>query len=76
VGSLLIVVFSPLLDDHLGFLEAVEDFAVEQLVSKLAIEAFVVAVLPRTTGRDEHGLRANPLEPITNDLCGHFGSVV
>ena len=41
---------SPLLDRHLGLLERVEDFAVEQLVSELAIEALVEAVLPGAAG--------------------------
>jgi hypothetical protein len=31
-------VVAPLLDENLGFLEAVEDFAVEQLVAQLAVE--------------------------------------
>jgi hypothetical protein len=29
---------APLFDDHLGFLEAVEDLAVEQFVPKLPVE--------------------------------------
>ena len=42
----------PGLDQHFGLGEAVEDFAVEQLIAKRPVEAFVVAVLPRRTGRD------------------------
>jgi hypothetical protein len=34
-----------LLDEHLGLLQAIEDLAVEQLVSEFAVEALVVAVL-------------------------------
>ena len=41
-----IVVAPPLLDQHFGLLQRVEDLAVEQLVPELAVEALVVAVLP------------------------------
>ena len=44
--SLCIVVDAPLFDDHLGFPEAVEDFAVQQFVPELAVEGLAVAVLP------------------------------
>jgi hypothetical protein len=35
-----------LFDEDLGFLEAGEDFAIEQLVPQLAVEAFAIAVFP------------------------------
>ena len=44
-----IVVVAPLTDDDLGFFQAVEDLTVQQLVTQLAVEAFAVAVLLRTT---------------------------
>ncbi len=47
-----VVVLTPLLDQRLGFLQRVEDLAIEQLVPQLSIEALVVAVLPRTAGLD------------------------
>jgi hypothetical protein len=37
---------APLFDDRLGFLEAVEDLAVQQFVSELAVEGLAVTVLP------------------------------
>ena len=42
-----VVMSPPLLDQHFSLLERVEDLFVEQLVSELAVEALVVAVLPR-----------------------------
>ena len=42
-----IVVVPPTLDQNLGFLECEEDLAVQALVPELAIEALVVAILPR-----------------------------
>lgn len=40
-----VVILSLALDDHLGFLKRVEDFAVEQLVPELPVAESVVAVL-------------------------------
>ena len=47
-----VVVMAPLTNDDLGFLEAVEDLTVQQLVTHFAVEAFAVAVLPRTSRFD------------------------
>ena len=41
-----VIVDAPFLDDHLGFLETVEDFAVQTFIPELAIEGFAIAVLP------------------------------
>ena len=41
-----IVVDAPLFDDRLGFLEAVEDLAIEAFIPELAVEGLAVAVLP------------------------------
>ena len=45
-----VVVPPPLLDDNSRLFEAVEDLPVEQLVTQLAVEALVVAVLPGLPG--------------------------
>lgn len=37
---------APLLDDDLGFPEAVKDLAVQKFVPELAVEGLAVAVLP------------------------------
>ena len=42
-----VVVDAPVLDDHLSFPGVVEDLAIEQFVSELAIEGLALAVLPR-----------------------------
>ena len=44
--SLCIVMDAPLFDDRLGFLEAVEDLAIEAFIPELAVEGLAVAVLP------------------------------
>jgi hypothetical protein len=46
-GSDHVVVIAPLLNNDLGFLQAVEDFVVEVLVTPFAIEGLAIAVLPR-----------------------------
>ena len=43
----LVVVYAPLLDDHLGFAQALEDFAIEAFIPELDIERLAVAILPR-----------------------------
>jgi hypothetical protein len=66
------VVLSPLhLQDHLGFFEGVEDFAVEQLVSELAVELFTVTVLPGAAGLNValHGLVWIKNRRVPHDSC-------
>ena len=65
----------PSLDQHLGFLERVEDLAVQQLVAQLAVEALVVAVLPRAAALDEQRPHADPAEPSPHRLGGEFPAV-
>ena len=50
--ALLVVFTTKHLDHDLRLLERVEDLAVEQLVSELAVEALDVAVLPGTARLD------------------------
>ena len=68
--------FSPLFDDDLCFFQAVEDFAVEQFVPELAVEAFAVAILPGTAGFDVDRLRSQLCKPTAHDLRRHLGTVV
>jgi len=63
MGSDGVVVVAPLLDEDLGFLGAAEDFSIEQFVPQLAVEAFAIAVLPRTARRDVKRLYPNPGQP-------------
>ena len=44
--ALRVVVPSPLLNDDPGFIEAVEDFSVQELITEPGIEALAVPVLP------------------------------
>jgi len=69
-------VVSPLADYGLGFFQTVEDFAIEQLVTQLAIEGFTISVLPRTTRLDVKGFRANARQPTAYDLRRHLWTVI
>lgn len=71
-----IVAAAPALDQHPGFLEAIEDLAVEALVSELADEAFIVPVLPRTAGFDLERLQINLQEPVPDRLRRKLAAVV
>jgi hypothetical protein len=46
MGSDGVVMVTPLLNEYLGLLEAAEDFAIQQLVPQLAVEALAIAILP------------------------------
>ena len=71
-----VVVLAPLLDDDLCFLEAVEDFAVEQLIAEFSVEGFAVAVLPGTAWFDVEGFGSNPGQPVTHNLRSHLSTIV
>ena len=71
-----IVMPPPSLDHHLGLGEAVEDLAVEELVAKRPIEALVIAVLPRRTGRDVERRHADLREPLPDRRRDKFRAIV
>ena len=71
-----VVVVAPLLDEDLGFLEAAEDFAIEQLVPQLAVEAFAIAVLPVAARLDVEGFGPHACQPAPHDLGGHLRPVI
>ena len=63
MGSDGIVQPPPLLDEYRCLGQCVEDLSVQELVSQFAVEALVVAVLPRTARRDVEGLDPQPGQP-------------
>ena len=50
---------TPIFDDHPGFLQRIENLAVEKFVAKLRVEAFAIAVFPRAARLDIGGLGAD-----------------
>jgi hypothetical protein len=71
-----VVVLSPSFDHDLGLLESVEYLSVEQFISQLAIEAFVVAVLPGAAGFNVKGLNTHRGQPLTNGLGRELPAIV
>ena len=71
-----IVLAPPLLDQHGRLRQRVEDLPVQQLVAELAVEALVVAVLPRAARLDKEHLDAHAPQPPPHELRGELRSVV
>ena len=69
MGSDGVVAVAPLFDEDLGFLEAAEDFAIEQLVPRLAVEAFAIAVFPGAARFDVERLGSNIRQPLRTILA-------
>ena len=71
-----VVVTPPGFDHDLRFFQGVEDFAVEQFVAQLAVEAFAVTILPRTSWLDVGSLRANGGDPLAQSNSNKLRAVV
>jgi len=67
MGSCGIEVNAPLLNQYLGFTEAVEQLSIEELIPELAVKALAIPVLPRAAWRDVGGVGAQALEPISEN---------
>ena len=71
-----VVVPPPVLDEHLSFLEGVEDLGIEQFVSELAIERFDVAILPGAAGFDKEWVDLESFEPVSDSCSTKLGTVI
>lgn len=61
----MIIVLSPLFDQHLRLQQSVEDFAIEQFIPHAAVEGFDVAVFPWASWLDiQRGYANNLLQPL------------
>jgi len=65
-----VVMNSPLLDQNPCLVQAVEQFAVQELISEFPVEALTVTVLPRAAGLDIRSPGADALPPVAPAL-GH-----
>ena len=66
----------PAFDDHLGLLQRVKDFTVEQFVAELRVEAFAIAVLPWTAWFDVGGLGPNGCNPLADGFGDELRAIV
>lgn len=71
-----VVVSPPCLDQDLGFGEAEEQLAIEQLVAQLAVEALAIAVFPRTSRFDIGGFGAYGGDPIAERAGNELRPIV
>lgn len=71
-----VVVLSPTFDEDGGFPQRVEDLPVQELVPELAVEAFVVAVLPWAAWLDVERLHADPAKPVVHGMGGKLRAIV
>ena len=65
-----------MLDEGLGFLDAVENFAVGQFIPQFSVEAFTITVLPWASGLDVERLGAHVCQPAAYDLGRHLKAIV
>src|SRR5665213_3198318 len=71
----LVVVSSPAFDDDSRFFQRGEDLAVEQLVAKLRVEAFAIAIFPWASGFDVSRPGSRRGNPILHGGRYKFGSI-
>lgn len=76
VGADGVVHTSPALDEYLRFEQRVEYFAIQELISELAVKALDVAVLPGRTRFDEQGLHLDTLQPFPHALRCELRTIV
>ena len=71
-----IVMLAPSFDDDLRLLKRVEDFAIEELIAQLGVEALAIAILPRAAGHDVSGPGANGSNPVPDGLGDELRAIV
>lgn len=73
---MVVVVGSPGLGQLSRGTQVLEQFAVQELVTELRVEAFGESVLPRAAGRDVENFNPQACEPTPNRLRDELRSVV
>lgn len=71
-----VVVLAPTLDDGRRFGEAVEDLAVQKLVTQLRVEALAIAILPRRAWFDEGRPGPDGCDPVPYRFGDELRAVV
>jgi hypothetical protein len=75
VGTLGVVVVPPALNDDPRLGEAVEQFAVQQLVAELRVEALAVSILPGAARLDERSPGSHRDDPLSHGPGDELGTV-
>ena len=66
----------PAFDHDLCLLQCVEDFAVEQFVAQLSVEAFAISILPRAARFDVSGPGSDGRDPMSKGNGDELGAIV
>jgi hypothetical protein len=66
----------PGFDQHLGLPQGIESLAIEQLIAKLAIEAFTMSVFPGAARFDVGRLGADIGDPVTQSFGNEIRGIV
>ena len=67
-----VVFLPPSFDDHLGFSKGIENLPIENLISELSIEGFVVSILSGACRLDEQNLDPDPPKPVPKRPSSKF----
>ena len=70
-----VVVFPAFFDQDLGFSQALEDFAVQELIPEACIESLAVPVFPRRPWFDVSRLCADSLDAVPDSLSNKLRSI-
>jgi len=76
VWPYLVVMLPPVFDYDLRLFQCVEDFAVEQLVAQLSIEAFAIAILPRASRLDVGSVGSDGCNPFSESNGDELRTVI
>ncbi len=68
--------FPPLFNQDLCFLQAVEDFTIQQLVTEPGIEALAISIFPWRTRFDVRGFCTHSVDPVPDRLSNELRPVV
>lgn len=71
-----VVVLAPLLEQYPGLFQREENLTIEQLISELAIESFIVSILLRTSAFDEESLHNDPFKPFPQGYSDKLWTIV
>ena len=71
-----VVVVSPLFQNDLRLFQRMEGFTVQAFIAQAAIEALVIAILPRAARFNIQGLYPKPWQPVLDRFRGKFRTVV
>lgn len=76
MGSDLVVIVSPSVNQHSGVQQVLEDMGVETLVPELTVETLDVRVLDRLSGPDELQGHSFLIGPLVERLAGKLRAVI